>query len=34
MTALAPKDWQTYEHMRIVAKEKFNINVIPSHLPA
>lgn len=25
MTALSPKDWKTYEHMRILAKEKFAI---------
>lgn len=34
MTALAPHDWKTYEHMRILAKEKYNVSVIPSHLPA
>jgi len=34
MTALTPHDWKTYEHMRILAKEKFFLNIIPSHLPS
>jgi WASH complex subunit 7 len=34
MIALSPHDWKTYEHMRILAKEKFQISVMPSHLPA
>jgi len=34
MTALSPHDWKTYEHMRILAKEKFGIQVLPSHLPS
>jgi hypothetical protein len=34
MTALTPHDWKTYEHMRILAKEKYLLNVIPSHLPS
>jgi len=34
MSALAPHDFQTYEHMRILAKEKFSMDIIPSHLPA
>ena len=25
MTALSPHDWKTYEHMRILAKQKYNI---------
>lgn len=34
MSALAPHDFQTYEHMRILAKEKFHMDIIESHLPA
>ena len=34
MSALAPHDFQTYEHMRVLAKEKFQLEIIPSHLPA
>ena len=34
MTALSLHDWKTYEHMRILAKEKFNIQTTPCHLPA
>ena len=34
MSAMAPHDFQSYEHMRILAKEKFAMNIIPSHLPA
>jgi hypothetical protein len=34
MNALNPHDWKTYQHMRILAKEKYQIDVIPSHLPA
>jgi len=34
MTALSPHDWKTYEHMRILAWTKYNIKVLPSHLPA
>lgn len=34
MGALAPHDYKTYEHMRILAKEKYLINILPSHLPA
>jgi WASH complex subunit 7 len=34
MTALSPHDWKTYQHMRILAKDKFNIDVVPSHLPS
>lgn len=34
MSALAPHDFQTYEHMRVLAKEKFQMDIIPSHLPA
>ncbi len=30
MTALSPHDSKTYEHMRILAWEKFNIRVMPS----
>lgn len=34
MGALAPHDYKTYEHMRILAKEKYFIDILPSHLPA
>ena len=34
MTALSPHDWKTYQHMRILAKDKFNIDVVSSHLPS
>ncbi len=34
MTALSPHDWMTYEHMRVLAKEKYDIAVAPSYLPA
>lgn len=34
MTALSPHDWKTYQHMRILAKDKFGIDVVASHLPS
>jgi len=34
MTALTPHDWRTYEHMRILAKEKYAVHILPSHLPS
>ena len=34
MSAMNPHDFQTYEHMRILAKEKFQMDIIPSHLPS
>ena len=34
MSALAPHDFQSYEHMRILAKEKWGMDIIASHLPA
>ena len=34
MSAMAPHDFQTYEHMRILCKEKFQMDIIPSHLPS
>ena len=34
MTALSPHDWKTYQHMRILAKDKFGFDVVPSHLPS
>jgi len=34
MSALAPHDFKTYEHMRILAKEKFRMDLMPSYLPA
>lgn len=33
MTALSPKDFCTYEQMRILAHDKLGIEVAPSHLP-
>ena len=33
MTALSPKDFCTYEQMRILAMDKLGIEVAPSHLP-
>lgn len=34
MSAISPHDFQTYEHMRILAKEKFHMDILASHLPA
>jgi WASH complex subunit 7 len=34
MTALAPHDYRTYEQMRILAKEKYGVRILPSHLPS
>ena len=34
MSALSPHDFKTYENMRVFAKEKFQIEVLPSHLPS
>lgn len=34
MTALNPHDQKTYQHMRILAKDKYQIDIIPSHLPS
>lgn len=34
MSALTPHDFQTYEHMRVFVKEKFQMDLIPSHLPS
>lgn len=33
MTALSPHDSATYEQMRLLAKEKYGIDVQASHLP-
>jgi len=33
MTALSPHDSSTYEQMRLLAKEKYGITVLSSHLP-
>ena len=30
MSALAPHDFQNYEHMRQLAKEKYQLEIIPS----
>jgi WASH complex subunit 7 len=34
MSALVPHDFQTYEHMRVLAKEKFGMDLVKSHLPS
>jgi hypothetical protein len=34
MTSLYSHDWKTYQHLRILVKEMFAIDVIPSHLPS
>jgi WASH complex subunit 7 len=34
MSALSPHDFQTYEHMRVFAKEQLQMDLIPSHLPS
>jgi hypothetical protein len=34
MSALSPHDFKTYEHMRVLAKEKFQMDIIKSHLPS
>ena len=34
MSALAPHDFKTYEHMRILAKDMYHIEIVPSHLPS
>ena len=33
MTALQPHDWKTYEEMRALAKEKYNMTLTEAHLP-
>eukprot|EP01059_Diplonema_ambulator_P024279 TRINITY_DN4016_c0_g1_i1.p1 TRINITY_DN4016_c0_g1~~TRINITY_DN4016_c0_g1_i1.p1 ORF type:complete len:1189 (+),score=499.89 TRINITY_DN4016_c0_g1_i1:80-3646(+) len=33
LTALQPQDWKTYEEMRALAKEKYNMNLTEAHLP-
>ena len=34
MAALSPHDFRTYEHMRMLAADKLDIKVMPSHLPS
>ena len=34
MTALTPLDWKTYEHIRILAKETYNLDILETHLPS
>jgi len=34
MSAISPHDFRTYEHMRMMAYGKLDINVMSSHLPA
>ena len=34
MSALSPHDFRTYEHMRVLAAERFGISVMQSHLPS
>lgn len=33
MSAMSPHDFKTYEHMRVFVKEKYQMDLIPSHLP-
>jgi hypothetical protein len=34
MTALTPYDWRTYEHIRMMAKEIYGLNIGETHLPS
>ena len=34
MSAMSPHDFQTYEHMRIIAHDKLGIKIMQSHLPS
>eukprot|EP01062_Namystynia_karyoxenos_P059273 TRINITY_DN50728_c0_g1_i1.p1 TRINITY_DN50728_c0_g1~~TRINITY_DN50728_c0_g1_i1.p1 ORF type:complete len:1241 (+),score=561.49 TRINITY_DN50728_c0_g1_i1:104-3724(+) len=33
LTAMAPHDWKTYEEMRALAKERYNMDLTEAHLP-
>lgn len=34
MTALTSYDWKTYEHIRMIVKEIYGLNVAETHLPS
>lgn len=34
MSAMSPHDFQTYEHMRMIAHDKLGIKIMASHLPS
>lgn len=34
MTALTPLDWKTYEHIRVLAKETYGLEIMETHLPS
>lgn len=34
MTALTPLDWKTYEHIRVLAKETYGLEILETHLPS
>ena len=31
---MSPHDFKTYEHMRVFVKDKYQMDLIPSHLPS
>lgn len=33
MTALTSYDWKTYEHMRMIVKEIYDLDITETHLP-
>jgi len=34
MTALTPLDWKTYEHIRVLAKQTYGLDILETHLPS
>ena len=34
MTALTPLDWKTYEHIRVLAKQTYGLEILETHLPS
>uniref|UniRef100_A0A7S3NG75 Uncharacterized protein n=1 Tax=Euplotes harpa TaxID=151035 RepID=A0A7S3NG75_9SPIT len=34
MTALTPIDWKTYEHIRVLAKQTYGLEILETHLPS
>lgn len=34
MTALTPLDWKTYEHIRVLARETYGLEILETHLPS
>jgi WASH complex subunit 7 len=34
MTALTPLDWKTYEHIRVLAKNTYGLEILETHLPS